>query len=130
MSEELIRAMFEAIPCEITVVDEKDEVIGWNKHAHRLFHRPLSSMGLNFRDCHPHESLAKVEQIVEEMKRGTRDSARFWIDYAPATGQPARKILIEFYALRGEGGRYLGCMECTQDVQHIMELKGQKRLLE
>jgi DUF438 domain-containing protein len=90
----------------------------------------MTSMGLNFRDCHPQESLAKVEQIVNEMRKGTRDKAQFWIDMAVTPGGPKHKILIEFYALRNPRGEYLGCMECTQDVQEIMDLKGQKRLLD
>ena len=130
MNEEIVRAMLEAIPVETTVIDAHDEVIGWNKHEHRLFHRPMSSMGLNFRDCHPQESLPKVEQIVGEMRSGTRDMARFWIDFGVTPGEPKHKILIEFYALRNAKGEYLGCMECTRDVQEIMELKGQKRLLD
>jgi PAS domain S-box-containing protein len=129
MSEEIVRAMIEALPVETTVVDANDEVIGWNRHEDRIFHRPMSAMGLNFRDCHPEESLAKVEQIVKEMREGKRNSARFWIDHAVTPGQKKHKILIEFYALRDFSGNYLGCMECTQDVQEIMELEGERRLL-
>src|SRR5271157_997907 len=127
MSEEIIRAMLETMPMETTVIDAKDEVIGWNKHEKRLFHRPMSSMGLNFRDCHPQESLAKVEQIVGEMRSGVRDKARFWIDLEVTPREPKHKVLIEFFALRDAKGLYLGCMECTQDVQDIMMLEGQKR---
>jgi PAS domain S-box-containing protein len=130
MNEEVLRAMLEAMPVELSVIDTSDEVIGWNKHETRLFHRPMSSMGLNFRDCHPQESLAKVEQIVAEMRAGTRQKARFWIDHAVTPGGPKHKILIEFYALTNSKGEYLGCMECAQDVQEIMELEGQKRLLD
>ena len=130
MSEEIVRAMIEAIPLETTVLDANDEVIGWNKHETRLFHRPMTSMGLNFRECHPPESLAKVEQIVGEMRAGIRDKARFWIDLEVEKGAPRHKILIEFYALRDPQGRYLGCMECTQDIQDIRALEGQRRLLD
>ena len=130
MSEEIVRAMLEALPVETTVLDANDEVIGWNKHETRLFHRPMTSMGLNFRECHPAESLAKVEQIVGEMRSGSRNKARFWIDLSVPKDGPKHKILIEFYALRDPAGKYLGCMECTQDVHDIMELKGQKRLLD
>ncbi len=130
MNEEIIRAMLETIPVETTVIDANDEVIGWNKHETRLFHRPMTSMGLNFRECHPQESLPMVEKIVDEMKRGVRDRVRFWIDLAVAPGGEKHKILIEFFALRDSAGRYLGCMECTQDVHDIMKLTGQKRLMD
>jgi len=39
-------------------------------------------------------------------------------------------VLIEFFALRGEGGQYLGCMEVVQDVEDIRRLEGEKRLLD
>ena len=105
------------------------EVIGWNKHERRLFHRPISSMGVNFRQCHPQESLHKVEAIVGEMKEGKRDRARFWIDLPVGPQKETHKILIEFYALRDPEGKYLGCLECTQDVEEIRRLEGQQRLL-
>jgi DUF438 domain-containing protein len=144
MNEQVVKAIFETLPVEITVIDANDEVVGWNKHDNRLFKRPLTSMGLNFRNCHPETSLAKVIQIVEEMRAGKRDSARFWIDHrvgltaATMTGLPVgpkgeskserHKVLIEFYALRDDEGNYLGCMESTQDVEHIRKLEGEKRL--
>jgi DUF438 domain-containing protein len=130
MNKEVLAAILEHLPMEITVIDANDEVIGWNKHADRLFKRPLTSMGLNFRECHPKESLDKVERIVEEMKAGTRDKARFWIDMPVKAGEKPHKILIEFFALRSPEGTYLGCMECTQDVADIMSLEGQQRLLD
>ena len=87
MSETIVKAMFETVPMEITIIDAKDEVVGWNKHETRIFKRPLGSMGLNFRDCHPEESLPRVVLIVDEMRDGTRDSARFWLDLALEAGR-------------------------------------------
>lgn len=80
MDERVVRAILETMPAEITVIDAKDEVIGWNKDETRIFKRAESSLQLNFRSCHPKESLWKVEQIVEEMRSRKRDKARFWID--------------------------------------------------
>ncbi|HPA73046.1 MAG TPA: PAS domain-containing protein [Spirochaetota bacterium] len=128
MDEKVVKAIIETLPLEITVIDANDEVIGWNRHESRIFKRPLSSMGLNFRECHPKESLPKVEAIVGEMKAGTRQKARFWIDLGPVGAR--RKVLIEFFALRDDEGNYLGCMECTQDVEEIRNLEGEKRLLD
>jgi PAS domain S-box-containing protein len=130
MSEEVVRAIIETMPAEITVIDANDEVIGWNKHEKRIFKRALTSMGLDFRQCHPAESLETVERIVREMKDRTRDVARFWLDLEVEPGQPKHKVLIEFYALRADDGRYLGCMEFTRDVEEIRQLAGQKRLLD
>jgi len=130
MNDRIVKAIFETLPMEITVIDAKDEVIGWNKHESRLFKRPLSSMGLNFRICHPEASLPKVIQIVEEMRSGRRDKAQFWINMGVGPEGKKHKIYIEFHALRDDSGKYLGCMECTQDVEAIRHLEGEKRLLD
>lgn len=127
MDEQTIKAVIETVPIEITVINASDEVVGWNKHENRLFRRPLTAIGLNFRECHPKESLDKVERIVDEMRSGKRDMARFWIDMAPQPGEKKHKILIEFYALRDDSGRYLGCMECTQDIELARSLQGEQR---
>jgi len=134
MNAAMLKSILESLPVEITVIDANDEVVGWNRHEDRLFKRPLTAMGLNFRNCHPETSLSKVIQIVEEMRAKRRDSARFWIDLpvGPKTDPKSvrHKVLIEFFALRDDGGNYLGCMECTQDVDHIRKLEGEKRLLD
>jgi PAS domain S-box-containing protein len=128
MDEKLVRAVIETLPAEITVIDANDEVVAWNKDAGRLFHRPQTSMGLNFRKCHPASSLDKVEQIVAEMKAGTRQKARFWI--RAKVGGERHLVVIEFFALRGDGGEYLGCMEVTQDIEELLHLEGERRLLD
>ena len=130
MNEKMMKAVLETLPVELTIIDVNDEVVGWNRHDNRLFKRPLTSMGVNFRYCHPAESLSKVIQIVDEMKKGERDAARFWIDFKAGSDGKRHKVLIEFFALRNDQGDYLGCMECTQDVEEIRNLEGEKRLLD
>lgn len=131
MSDEIVKAMYESLPVEITVIDASDRVIGWNRHDDRLFYRPETSMGADFRECHPAESLHLVERIVSEMKSGARDGATFWIDLTvdKASGE-RHKVVIEFSALRDASGRYLGCMECTTDVERYRRLEGEHRLLD
>ena len=128
MDEKLVKAVLETIPAEITVIDANDEVVAWNRHENRLFHRPMTCMGLNFRKCHPEHSLAKVEQIIAEMRAGTRQQARFWIQ--AKIGDEQHMVLIDFFALRGEDGQYLGCLEVTQDIEEQRRLEGEKRLLD
>jgi PAS domain S-box-containing protein len=130
MDERVVRSILETMPAEITVIDAKDEVIGWNKDETRIFKRAESSLQLNFRSCHPKESLRKVEQIVEEMKSSKRDEARFWIDLPLGEGGAAHKVLIEFFALRDRDGSYLGCLEYTRDIEDERHLEGEHRLLD
>jgi uncharacterized protein len=130
MDESLVKAILETIPGEITIIDANDKLVGWNKHSNRLFYRPETSYGVDFRDCHPQKSLAMVERIVADFKGGASDRERFWVDLVvdKQKGQK-HKVLIEFFALRDAGGAYLGCMEHTLDVEEIMGLKGEKRLM-
>jgi DUF438 domain-containing protein len=122
--------MFETFPAEITIIDANDKVIGWNKHHNRLFYRPEACYGMDFRECHPEKSLDLVERIIGEMKSGTRDKARFWIDATISKDTNEKhKIVIEFYALRDTTGAYVGCMESTADIEDLMHLTGEKRLM-
>jgi PAS domain S-box-containing protein len=130
VSEEVLEAMLESMPIEFSVVDANDEVLAWNKHKTRIFKRPEAVVGRNVRKCHPQKSLDKVETILKEMKAGTRDSAKFWIDLPIGPEGRKQKILIQYFALRSKEGQYLGCMECSQNVTDIQALSGEKRLLD
>jgi hypothetical protein len=127
LHERILKSVEETIPLEFSVLDADDKVIAWNKHETRIFKRPIGALGKNVRDCHPRDSLVKVEQILAEMKKKRRDKARFWIDLGK--DDKKIKVLIEYYALRDGDGKYLGCLELTQDITEIQKLSGEKRLL-
>ena len=130
VSKEVLEAMLENMPIEFSVVGANDEVLAWNKHTTRIFKRPEAVVGRNVRKCHPQKSLNKVETILSEMKAGTRDSARFWIDLPIGPEGQKQKVLIQYFALRNKDGQYLGCMECSQNIADIQALSGEKRLLD
>ncbi len=130
MSEEELDAVLETIPIEFSVLDKNDNVLAWNKHETRIFKRPEAVIGRNVRKCHPQKSLAKVEQILTEMKSGKRDKAEFWIDLPIGEKEEKHKILIRYFALRNKKHEYLGCLEVSQDIHNIQKISGQKRLLD
>jgi hypothetical protein len=130
LPDNVVQALLETIPLEFSVLDTQDEVLAWNRHATRIFKRPESAVGRNVRQCHPEKSLAKVEQILAEMKQGKRDKARFWIDLPLEGFADKQKVLIEYYALRDEKGNYLGCLEASQNISEHQNLTGQQRLLD
>jgi hypothetical protein len=130
LPDPILQALLETVPVEFSIIDAEDKVLAWNKHETRLFKRPKTVVGRDVRDCHPKKSLHMVEQLLEEMKDGTRDKARFWIDMAPEPDAMPEKILIEYYALRNDDGAYLGCVEVTQNISKIQDLEGEKRLLD
>ena len=130
MSDEVIDSVFENIPLQISIIDKDDKVLAWNKHETRIFKRPENVVGRDVRNCHPKKSLSKVEQILKEMKKGTRDKAQFYIDLPLGPNKEKHKVLIEYYALRNKKGEYLGCLESSQDIEEIQHIEGEKRLLD
>jgi len=124
LNKEQLEGLLEAIPIEISFVDENDLVKFWNKHETRIFKRPVSVLGKSVQNCHPKHSVDKVNQILSDFKSGKRNSAEFWIDLK------GRKIYIRYFAVRDKAGSYLGTLEATQDITEIKKIEGEKRLLE
>ena len=130
ISNEELDAILETLPVEFSVLDKDDKVLAWNKHETRIFKRPTGAVGRNVRKCHPQKSLTKVEQIISEMKADKRDKAEFWIDLPIGQKDEKHKILIKYFAVRNKEGKYLGCLEVSQDIHDIQNIKGEKRLLD
>ena len=130
LTKDTLDALLETIPIEFSVLDANDEVLAWNKHKTRIFKRPEAVIGRNVSKCHPEKSLDKVEKILSEMKEGKRDKARFWIDLPLPDYDEKQKVMIEYYALRDKNGKYLGCLEASQNISELQKLNGQQRLLD
>ena len=124
LTREQLEGILEAIPVEISFVDENDLVRFWNKHETRIFKRPVSVVGKSVQNCHPKRSVDKVNQILSDFKSGKRNSAEFWINLGE------RKVYIRYFAVRDKAGKYLGTLEATQDITEIKRIEGEKRLLE
>jgi len=124
LSREQLEGILEAIPVEISFVDENDLVKLWNKHETRIFKRPISVVGKSVQKCHPKQSVDKVNQILSDFKSGRQDSAAFWINLRE------RKVYIRYFPVRDKGGKYLGTLEATQDITEIKKIEGEKRLLD
>ena len=124
LNKEQLAAILEALPVELSFVDENDLVRFWNKHETRIFKRPVSVVGKSVQNCHPKQSVDKVNQLVSDFKSGKRGSAEFWIELK------GRKVYIRYFAVRDKTGRYLGTLEVTQDITEIKKIEGEKRLLE
>ncbi len=130
LNEKELEAVLETIPLEFSVLDKDDKVLAWNKHETRIFKRPAGAVGRDVRKCHPPKSLSKVEQILSEMKQGKRDMAQFYIDLPIGKNQEKNKVLIQYLALRDKNKNYLGCLEASQNITPIQNIKGEKRLLD
>jgi PAS domain S-box-containing protein len=124
LKPEVIEAMLDAMPIEVSFVDENDEVRYFNKNGDRIFPRPSSIVGKRVQQCHPPKSVHKVLQILEAFKKGEKDVAEFWINLK------GRQIYIRYFPVRDKDGKYLGTLEASQDITDVKKIKGEKRLLD
>lgn len=124
LSYEIIEAMVDTLPVEISFVDKDDTVRYFNKEGRRIFPRSRAIIGRKVQDCHPQKSIHVVNKILDDFRNKKRDSAEFWIDLK------GHKIYIRYFAVRDAEGSYLGCLEVTQDITDIQKIEGEKRLLD
>lgn len=117
-------AILSALPLDATFVDRDDRVRWFSGGAERVFSRSRAIIGRKVQFCHPPSSVHVVEEILAALRSGARDRAAFWIE------KRGRFVHIEYVALRGTAGEYLGCLEVTQDLTDKRALTGERRLLE
>jgi DUF438 domain-containing protein len=124
LTPDQLELMLNALPLDLTLIDEHDKVRYFNKPKDRTFPRSPAVIGRDVRNCHPAESVHVVNAILEAFRNGERDEAKFWL---PIKHQ---FLLIRYLALRDEHGRYRGCLEITQDIAPIQAITGTRRLLD
>jgi len=119
---EVLAALFGTIPLDMTWVDADDKVRWFSDSPHRIFARSPAIIGRDVRNCHPGASVGRVVAIIDAFRAGTRDREAFWLTMG------GKFIHIEYFALRAPDGRYLGTLECSQDLTGRRALSGEKRL--
>ncbi len=121
--EELL-AILNTVPVDMTFVDRDDKVRYFTQGAERVFQRNRAILGRDVRHCHPPASAHIVERIIDDFKSGRQSRAPFWIQMGD------QYVYIEYFALRGERGEYLGTLEVSHDVARYRRLEGQRRILQ
>lgn len=120
---EELTAVFNTLPVDITFVDKDDKVKFFSQTPDRVFQRTRAIINRDVRHCHPPASAHIVDKILDDFRSGAQTKAAFWINMR------GRMIHIEYFALRGEKGEYLGCLEVSHDVTRYRELEGERRIL-
>ena len=111
------------LPIDFQYVDEHDRVRFYSE-GHRIFPRSPGVIGRKVQNCHPPQSVHKVQQIIDAFRAGEKDTAEFWIE------MQGKFLHISYFAVRDAGGNYRGVVETVQDVTAIRALEGQRRLLD
>jgi len=121
---EQVDLLLRNLPLDVTFVDEQDGVRYFSQTRERIFSRTPAVIGRKVQNCHPPQSVSRVQQILDDFRSGSRDTAEFWINLG------GRMVHIRYFALRSEDGAYRGTLEVTQDVTGIRALQGERRLLD
>ncbi len=120
---EELAAVLNTLPVDITFVDKDDRVRFFNTSGERIFDRNRAILGRAVQMCHPPQSVHVVQRILDDFRSGRQNRAAFWIQFK------GKFVHIEYFAVRNPKGEYLGTLEVTQDITHLRQLKGEKRLL-
>ncbi|MBN1389051.1 MAG: DUF438 domain-containing protein [Candidatus Thermoplasmatota archaeon] len=121
---EQLNCMLKSLPIDISFVDTDNRVAYYSATDERIFPRSPAVIGREVKNCHPPKSVHVVERILSEFKAGKKEVAEFWIQLH------GKFIHIRYFAVRNKDGEFLGTLEVSQDVTHIRELEGNRRLLD
>lgn len=123
VSVEELKAIFEALPVDVTFIDRDDRVRFFSP-GERIFVRTPSVLGRPVQLCHPPKSVHIVNKILKAFKEGRKKEAAFWLRLGP------KYVYIKYVPLFDEEGNYLGTLEMTMDIAPYKEIDGEKRLLD
>ena len=118
-----LNALLNTLPFDMTFVDKDDKVRYFTQGEERIFARNRAILKRDVRMCHPPSSVNIVDQILQDFKSGKESRAPFWIN------MHGKFIHIEYFAVRGENGEYLGTLEVSQNATDLRALEGEQRLL-
>ena len=119
---EVLKLILNFLPLDITFVDENDKVAYFSQPSTRIFPRTKAIIGREVQNCHPPESVDRVNNIINSFRNGSSSKESFRIFYKK------KYILIDYYAVRDREGIYKGTLEVTTDITDINKLTGEKRL--
>jgi uncharacterized protein len=124
LTQQQLDRMLIHLPVDLSFVDPEGQVRFYSDNPDRIFPRSPAVIGRSVANCHPPQSVDAVLRILDAFKEGSRETAKFWLQLGE------RFLLIQYFAVRSEGGDYLGCLEVSQDVTDIRSLEGEQRLLD
>lgn len=122
MTAEQILGVLNAIPMELTFIDDKDINRFFSDHT-PIFKRPDMAIGRDVHSCHSPSASKLSRRIIEEFRAGTRDKYELlrYINDEP--------VYIRYLAARDKDGKYLGTLEAVEELAFAEEIftKGKRR---
>ncbi|MFC2008713.1 PAS domain-containing protein [Chloroflexota bacterium] len=108
MSDEQLGAMMDALPMDLSFIDEQDNVRFWNRDEKRGPAWQPSQLGKPVTACHKEQSRPAVNAVIDKLKSGKRDVVDRTVT------RDGQVIRFRWFAIRNDAGEYLGCLEMVQ----------------
>ena len=120
LTPEQTRLVLRDLPIDVSFADENDVLVYWSGATYKTC--DARYIGRDLRDSHPESSLACLEQILRELKAGTKDVAEGW-------KQVGKRFKYTRYTpVRDDAGAYKGILEVNHDVTGMRALEGAQAL--
>ncbi|WHY84116.1 DUF438 domain-containing protein [Neobacillus novalis] len=123
LSLKQLELLLNHLPVDITFIDQDDVVRYFSHGKERIFARTKAVIGRTVQNCHPPRSVHVVEELLADFKAGKKDCEDFWIKFKD------KYVYIRYFAVRDENGNYIGTLEFTQNINPILAIDGEKRIL-
>jgi uncharacterized protein len=103
-----IRAILDALPLDINLVDSDDVIRYYNESGGQIFKRSEKVIGNKVQLCHPEAVRQKVTGILDDFRQGRVDTTE---TRGEINGRPTR---WRYIALRDPNNKYIGAL-CITD---------------
>ena len=97
-----IRALLDAIPLDINLIDRHDVILYYNESGGKIFNRNEKVIGNKVQLCHPEAVRPKVTEVLDDFRQGRRDISE---TRGEINGRPTR---WRYIALRDPQDGYIG----------------------
>ncbi|MEM0043030.1 MAG: PAS domain-containing protein, partial [Thermofilaceae archaeon] len=115
LSPEEVKALFRALPIEITYANKDDRIRFFTESVfHQRFVRARTIIGRRLEYCHPPRLEGAVRKVVDEIKMGKADYREFWT----RIGDRIVRVLI--VGVKNEEGELLGTVEIVEDFTDVI----------
>ncbi len=115
LSIQTLEAICNALPVDLTFIDENDAIRYYNQNEHKVFKRSPELLGTKVQDCHSEATRQQVKQIISELKAGRKSITR-------VSEHKGRRILDGYFRVSDGAGRYIGALEVAQDITELQKM--------
>lgn len=109
-----LTAMLNTIPLEISFVDDQN-INRYFNEGPKVFKRAAMAIDREVFSCHPPKIEPMVRAILDDFRNNKKDVVPIWMI------KNGRSTLVQYMAVRGYDGEYLGTLEIVQDMEFAKE---------